>query len=1029
MLDPRTFGAVGSSPSQRMVKTYLRYAEDASWGVVVSGGGNVAVDASGKLALAPALEAVAIWNIKTGALVRQLRAAGVSSEVTALELAADGDTLAVGYADGSIRLWQLSDTATTEERVTLNGHKSAVSALHFNRAATMLVSGARDTNVIVWDVIAEAGICRLRGHKDAVTDVCLLPTHDAIASVSKDGLLKLWDLPTQHCIQTVAAPSGELWSLAADEAGERLLTGGANAEVLVWRLEVRHLAQARPPLAVGAARVDAAVSGSSVSASGAVTSSGEWRGVQAHQWGVLAIRASQARVARLRFGLDDRALAVQFADRNLQLFSVQSAAQLKRQLKRRAAKKRKAASGAAVAVSGADGVDEDDETEPTLHAADCFLPLTHLRAAQKLHSFAFMPRAGRAQMGAGAGIAAVAPDEADDVDEAGARKAPETARLLVADRSNALGVYGCELKQGGAAALLSSVSAAGHRSEPRGLALSADDRLAVAACDGETKVWNVKSQQCVGSLACGYGLSAAFMLASKYVVVGTKAGSLQAFSLATNDLVDEKADAHAGAVWSLCVQPGSTTILSGGADKTIAFWTPREPKPNVVKLEEERRHELSDDVLCARFTPEGKHVVAALLDASIRILFSDSLKLFLTLYGHQLPVLCVSASSDGELLASGAADKTIKIWGLDFGDCHRSLHGHTESVMCVAFVRETHFFFSSSKDKTVRYWDADHFEQILCLKGHHADVWAMAPSRSGSFVVSASKDRSLRLWKRSDEQVFLEEEREAALEELFEAGLEKRQEYAEAEEEEAAALGIEPQAEAAAAGRRTMETVKGAERVLEALKTLTEESERVAEYENAHAKWTARGAAGEGSKQPVLVPNLLLLGLDQGAYLLKALSSVRATELEQALLLLPFDAAKALLTRLLPLVPRAPPVELMAKVILFLLRVHHKQIVGSAGLLTMLHALDTSLRSRLAQEHGIIGYNLAAMRYMRQQLEQADDTRFFAGALEQSTAAGRDSIGELRRKTAARERGSKREKKLKGRKMKEVAEAEKKKAM
>ena len=164
-------------------------------------------------------------------------------------------------------------------------------------------------------------------------------------------------------------------------------------------------------------------------------------------------------------------------------------------------------------------------------------------------------------------------------------------------------------------------------------------------------------------------------------------------------------------------------------------------------------------------------------------------------------MLCVSASSDGELLASGAADKTIKIWGLDFGDCHRSLHGHTESVMCVAFVRETHFFFSSSKDKTVRYWDADHFEQILCLKGHHADVWAMAPSRSGSFVVSASKDRSLRLWKRSDEQVFLVEEREAALEELFEAGLEKRQEYAEAEEEEAAALGIEPQAEAAAAGR------------------------------------------------------------------------------------------------------------------------------------------------------------------------------------------------------------------------------------
>ena len=46
-----------------------------------------------------------------------------------------------------------------------------------------------------------------------------------------------------------------------------------------------------------------------------------------------------------------------------------------------------------------------------------------------------------------------------------------------------------------------------------------------------------------------------------------------------------------------------------------------------------------------------------------------------------------------------------------------------------------------------------------------------------------------------------------------------------------------------------------------------------------------------------------LLGLDEGSYLLKALSSVRATELEQALLLLPFHVASDLLTRLLALLP------------------------------------------------------------------------------------------------------------------------------
>ena len=222
-------------------------------------------------------------------------------------------------------------------------------------------------------------------------------------------------------------------------------------------------------------------------------------------------------------------------------------------------------------------------------------------------------------------------------------------------------------------------------------------------------------------------------------------------------------------------------------------------------------------------------------------------------------------------------------------------------------------------------------------------------------------------------------------------------------------------------GKRTIESVKGAERVLEALKTLAEEAERVAEFEAAHAKWLARqpqgqlagdGAAGGAAeavgKEPLLVPNMLLLGLDDGAYLLKALSSVRATELEQALLLLPFDATTSLLRRLLPLVPSAAPIELMAKCILFLIRVHHKQIVASRALLPLVHELDATLKARLAKEQHVVGYNLAAMRFMRHNLEQSADTKFFARALEQGTKG--ESVAELRRKTAARARGTKKDK-------------------
>ncbi len=66
--------------------------------------------------------------------------------------------------------------------------------------------------------------------------------------------------------------------------------------------------------------------------------------------------------------------------------------------------------------------------------------------------------------------------------------------------------------------------------------------------------------------------------------------------------------------------------------------------------------------------------------------FLDSLKFFLSLYGHKLPVLTMDVSSDSSLLVSGSADKNIKIWGLDFGDCHRSLFAHGDSIMQVLMV-------------------------------------------------------------------------------------------------------------------------------------------------------------------------------------------------------------------------------------------------------------------------------------------------------------------------------------------------------
>uniref|UniRef100_A0A4W5RHZ8 Uncharacterized protein n=1 Tax=Hucho hucho TaxID=62062 RepID=A0A4W5RHZ8_9TELE len=80
-------------------------------------------------------------------------------------------------------------------------------------------------------------------------------------------------------------------------------------------------------------------------------------------------------------------------------------------------------------------------------------------------------------------------------------------------------------------------------------------------------------------------------------------------------------------------------------------------------------------------------VGCSLLDCTVKVFYTDTLKFFFSLYGHKLPVLCLDIShlststqsgnqsklktNDSAMIATGSADRNVKIWGLDFEDCHR----------------------------------------------------------------------------------------------------------------------------------------------------------------------------------------------------------------------------------------------------------------------------------------------------------------------------------------------------------------------
>ncbi|KAK3939138.1 WD domain-protein [Diplogelasinospora grovesii] len=937
-----------------MVKSYLKFEPSKSFGIVASSTSNLVWSSSGRSgagsagqATVAANEEVLTWDIKKGELLSRWRDENCRAQVTAIaQSKTDPDVFAVGYDDGSIRLWDRKIATTI---VNFNGHKSAITILAFDKTGVRLASGSKDTDVIVWDLVAEVGQYKLRGHKDQVTGLRFVEPDaqvqgddeeqamvvDAesaegfLLTTGKDALLKLWDLSSRHCIEThVAQTNGECWALGVSPDLSGCVTAGNDGELKVWGLDVASLS-------ASANQVDLSQTVRFL-----------------HDRGTL-FRSSKERVVEVLFHPRRDYFAVHGVEKSVEIWRIRSEAEIKKSLARKRRRRREklaAGKGKGAKTDGDEDmadVEEKAEDVSKAEVADAFAQHVIVRTTGKVRSVDWATNSGTKDL-----------------------------QLVVGSTNNLLEMYtivGKDKLQSKTEVpdynRALAVELAGHRTDVRSLAISSDDKMLASAANGSLKIWNIKTQTCIRTFECGYALCCAFLPGDKVVIVGTKDGELQLYDVASAALL-ESVNGHEGhSIWSLQVHPDGKSVVSGGADKTAKFWDFKIVQEQVLgttrttpklKLVQSRILKVSDDILSLRFSPDAKLLAVALLDSTVKVFFVDSLKLYLNLYGHKLPVLSMDISYDSKLIVTSSADKNIRIWGLDFGDCHKALFGHQDSILQVAFIPHNsegngHHFFSSSKDRTIKYWDADKFEQIQRIDGHHGEIWAIAVAHSGQFLVSASHDKSMRVWEETDEQIFLEEEREKEIEELYESTL-------------TTSLEQDPDAEdadreVAAASKQTTETLMAGERIAEALELGMADLNVVREWEEAKL-------ANPNIAPPQRNPIFIALGnISAEVHVMSVLQRIKASALHDALLVLPFASVPMLFTFLNIFAMRSMNMPLTCRILFFMLKTHHKQIVSSRTMRAMLDGIRANLRQALKRQKDEMGYNIAALKIVGMQIQ------------------------------------------------------------
>ncbi|KAF5773170.1 putative transcription factor WD40-like family [Helianthus annuus] len=890
-----------------MVKSYLRYESAAAFGVIASVESNITYDTTGKHLLAPALEKIGVWQVRLGICSKTLtpstQSRGPSIAVTSIAAAPSPSSKIVsGHADGSIRIWD-GERGTCD--TTLYGHKGATTVLRFNKTGSYLASGSKDNDIVLWDVVSEEGRFRLRGHRDQVTDLAFLDSGKKLVSASKDKFLRVWDLDTQHCTQIVGGHHSEIWSLDVDPLQRYLVTGSGDSELRFYTIQHDQTVTDVKDSAV----------------------ENKWESLKL--FGEIN-RQSKDRVATLSFNNTGNLLACQVAGKTVEIYRVLDEAESKRKAKRRINRKKEKKSSKTVDATETENTDH----ELTVTVSDVFKLLQTLRANKKICSITFSPITSKNSL----------------------------ATLALSLNNNLLEVYSIDSDS---TTKTSAIELQGHRSDVRSVTLNSDSTLLMSTSHNSVKIWNPSAGSCIRTIDSGYGLCSLFVPGNKYAVIGTKSGTLEIIDVRSGTTV-EVVKAHTGSVQSIVHTPDGGGFVTGSTDHDVKFWeyqtTEASGQDSVhLTVSNVRTLPMNDDVIVVAVSPDGKHIAAALLDCTVKVYYMDTLKFFLTLYGHKLPVLCMDISSDGDLIVTGSADKNIKIWGLDFGDCHKSIFAHADSVTAVKFVRNTHYMFSVGKDRLVKYWDADKFELLLTLEGHHAEVWCLAISHRGDFLVTGSHDRSIRRWDRTEEPFFLEEEKEKRLEEMFEADLDNSLENRYLPQQELPEEGA-----VAVAGKKTQETLSATDSIIEALDIAAEELKRMAEHEEEKRK-------GKGA---VFQSNIIMTGLSPSDYILRSVSKVHTNDLEQTLLALPFSDALKLLSFLKDWSSNPDKVELVCRIATVLLQVHHNQLIATASTRPLLALLRDILHARVKGCKDTLGFNLAAMDHLKQLMASKSDAPF-----------------------------------------------------
>lgn len=634
---------------------------------------------------------------------KHLQLCDEKEEITAIRPSPDRIHLAIGSANGNVEIFNIA-MQPPELVSSYAVHRTAVNILRYDESGMKLASGGQDTDLVVLDVVAQTGICRLSGHTGPVTDTLFYESvENILISSSKDTHIKFWNLDTQSCFKTICDHSSEVWAISILRAGDFLIAGCGDQTMNVYKLA--------PNSEITEPSDDDAVESANLvkcNFAGSITRSGKGRTVN------------------LTTDSTGKVMACHGLDNNIELFYFCNQEEAMQRLAKRLRK-----------------LSVEEKAHQTVALNDEIRRLPSIPVKEKIKSIDLI-------IGAENELRLIATFATNSMQLFSLNISRKHAEPVALKILSSLGHR-------------TAARCLAFGSDGKTIASGSNDSLKIW---NRESMNCIKTIDDAGHVICGcFAPGDRYVLlglkTGELLIVDTVVGEiLERIKAHTKELwsICLLPDLRG------CVTGGGDSSIKIWQFELISMDPESESSPKQISLLHKQTHQLEETILCLKISRNSKFIAVGLLDSTVKIFFADSFKFYLSLYGHKLPVLCLDISDDSTIIATGSADRNAKIWGMDFGDCHRSLFAHDDSVMALQFIPKTHMFWTCGKDGKLKQWDADSFEKILTISGHIGEAYHLSIDPRGEYFVSCGSDKVIRLYGRTDETIVLqdvqEEERE-----------------------------------------------------------------------------------------------------------------------------------------------------------------------------------------------------------------------------------------------------------------------------